>query len=353
MYRLIFIAIIVLNFSCRKDKEEIELVDAPVSEAELNSVPPPTFQQLINAYEYVAKKDSTLLNNNVKLTRAVFNRIKANPNARVENAEEMNSGFFDIMHRLTKEEWALIVLNLNIRNAYNASKTVEPSKNAAVEYFPCDSDTKYENSKADGFRHAYWSALMVLETNADFAKDFATAHEAGSTNASATEMDLHNNKIGRELAIKYPTATKAQLIELLLQKKYFYIKEGEKIPENLEGIVFFAGKRQYDVTLKGSITNPDSGGPWEITFDIYQCRENIRGEYTIVRNNQMQKRRYKGKIEGNKIILDISDPYVFENPNGVPPCQNMKMYLSGNEASLKGNWVSSNCSQGGVVNLNK
>jgi hypothetical protein len=90
MYRLLLISLLFLTLSCRKEKEEIDLVDTPVSESELNSVPPPTFQQFIDAYEYVVKKDTALIHNEVKLTRAVFNRIKTNPNGRITSTEAIN-----------------------------------------------------------------------------------------------------------------------------------------------------------------------------------------------------------------------------------------------------------------------
>jgi hypothetical protein len=57
-----------------------------------------------------------------------------------------------------------------------------------------------EDDISDAFRHAYWSAAMVRELGAALAEEVATNHEIGATNQKAKDMDLHNNKIGRDIA---------------------------------------------------------------------------------------------------------------------------------------------------------
>lgn len=58
------------------------------------------------------------------------------------------------------------------------------------------------NDESDAFRHAYWNAEMVKELGEAFAEEIATNHEIASANMKEKEMDLHNNKIGREIAKK-------------------------------------------------------------------------------------------------------------------------------------------------------
>ncbi|MDR1195292.1 MAG: hypothetical protein LBL00_02325 [Endomicrobium sp.] len=58
------------------------------------------------------------------------------------------------------------------------------------------------NDESDAFRHAYWNAEMVKELGESFAEEIATNHEIASANTKEKEMDLHNNKIGRETAKK-------------------------------------------------------------------------------------------------------------------------------------------------------
>ena len=58
-----------------------------------------------------------------------------------------------------------------------------------------------EDDIADAFRHAFWSATMVKAVGAAFAEEIATNHEIGVKDIAAKNMDLHNNKIGREIAL--------------------------------------------------------------------------------------------------------------------------------------------------------
>ena len=58
------------------------------------------------------------------------------------------------------------------------------------------------NDESDAFRHAYWNAEMVKEIGEFFAEEIATNHEMAFSNTEEKEMDLHNNKIGREIAKK-------------------------------------------------------------------------------------------------------------------------------------------------------
>lgn len=68
----------------------------------------------------------------------------------------------------------------------------------------------------DAFRHAYWNALMVKEFGADWAEDYATAHEQLPGNPAPREaMDLYNNEVGRNVAIANPDASAEELADLI------------------------------------------------------------------------------------------------------------------------------------------
>lgn len=58
-------------------------------------------------------------------------------------------------------------------------------------------------TNGDAFRHALWNAMGARGTSDSYMESFATAHETGSTqydpNSIDTQMDLHNNEMGREL----------------------------------------------------------------------------------------------------------------------------------------------------------
>ncbi len=76
----------------------------------------------------------------------------------------------------------------------------------------------FGGGEADAFRHAYWNAIMTRRTDAEFAEAFATAHETGSDTPEADQaMDLHNNAVGRRIAVAHPDATDEELFDLVMQ----------------------------------------------------------------------------------------------------------------------------------------
>jgi hypothetical protein len=85
----------------------------------------------------------------------------------------------------------------------------------AQSRFPAD---QLHNGQGDAFRHAYWNALMTRAHGSSLAKEFADAHETNPNQpANEKEMDLHNNEVGRQIAVQNPNATDAQLAELVMQ----------------------------------------------------------------------------------------------------------------------------------------
>jgi len=325
----------------------------PISASEFNSVQPPTYTQFVELYEEIVGLEPDLVNDEETLTIKIFNRVKElnATNARATNISSRS--FFYTVTRLTIDEWKVILLNPV--DSYNAFDTVSTSSEAAELSYPCDSTIGFEDGKADAVRHAYWNALMVRWVNPDFAEQFATAHESSSASNAASKMDLHNNKFGRDFAIKFPDATDEQILEMLLQQKFTYIENMNEIPAGIEGLVYFSNKSSYDGTMTGYITNPDSGGPWDATFDMTQCDNKIRGQYTIIRGESSQNRRYSGIIDekNSTMSLDVAYPYTFENPEGLTACAGMKMILAVNGNSLSGYWTSTNCRLGGDVNISK
>jgi Domain of unknown function (DUF6973) len=78
--------------------------------------------------------------------------------------------------------------------------------------------TAGNDDHTDAYRHAYWNARMTQLYGPDFTERYATAHEAGAGNPGPREaMDLHNNQIGRQIAIDHPHASPAELQTLIRQ----------------------------------------------------------------------------------------------------------------------------------------
>lgn len=93
----------------------------------------------------------------------------------------------------------------------------------------------YSDGAGNALRHATWNALMVkrafanpvggrdLEAAARKAAEFANAHEDNpkNTNAVNRDMDLHNNEVGRQVAVallrQKPRASDQELFEGVLE----------------------------------------------------------------------------------------------------------------------------------------
>lgn len=329
----------------------------PIPGAEFAAVPPPTFTQVIVAFDTVTRASPSLLNDESALARALFDEIRAiGPAANAPRSQALSTSagtlsLFDKAEKLTLAEWKLVILNPI--SSYSAAQTVDPSRDAAVTQMPCDSDVGFADGKADAVRHAYWNALMSRRTSASFAEQFATAHESGVANSESSKaMDLHNNAVGRAIAAKFPTATEDQLLELLLQQSFTYIALGTAIPAGTEGLVYISqqARRPFDGAFSGTFSNPDSGGQWIATFNFSQCGSVVRGNFRITRGEEVQERRFTGSASGESAMqLSISDPYVFENPRGLRACVGMTASLTGSLTSQSGPWSSTNCRLGGVV----
>lgn len=68
----------------------------------------------------------------------------------------------------------------------------------------------------DAFRHTYWSARLAQTYGADWARAFTTAHEGLPGNVADREaMDLYNNSIGIDIAMRNPGVSAEKLAELV------------------------------------------------------------------------------------------------------------------------------------------
>ena len=88
-----------------------------------------------------------------------------------------------------------------------AAYYVNESKKETEEYLVKTYGENMDKDKtpANAYKHAMWNALMTDKIGVEKAKKFADAHEAValSTHPAESAMDLHNNELGRQIAIKY------------------------------------------------------------------------------------------------------------------------------------------------------
>lgn len=120
--------------------------------------------------------------------------------------------------------WGLI-RNLRFREFSTLSKIFLqnpryfiPTLKATTETIDiCDirfGDQHHLNNPTNAFRHAYWNYLIcakcfkvsgTADEVASWAQKITDIHEDLSPNNDiAREMDLHNNRIGREIFLKFP-----------------------------------------------------------------------------------------------------------------------------------------------------
>lgn len=109
------------------------------------------------------------------------------------------------------------------------------------------------NGPANAFRHAYWNILIArrcsrwssdLDDLVSWAKKVTDWHENTFPNpVSARIMDLHNNRVGRDLYRAQPGLSEQEYIELLLRMKDEAIRLPELyIPERCKDCLVYLQK---------------------------------------------------------------------------------------------------------------
>lgn len=96
--------------------------------------------------------------------------------------------------------------------------------------------------KSDAFRHVYANALLTQRFGEEWTQQFTTAHEGPDGNSPAEKsMDLHNNQYGRNLGLKYPTATGEELaaqVQKAIDDGHLLIKTDK------EELIYSDGKKE-------------------------------------------------------------------------------------------------------------
>ncbi len=349
-FKILISLTIFIVFSCSKDNEEEPTGGIGlISEEAFNASIPPTYDDFFIAFQKVGFDDELSATNQEEFAKLLFDEIELNGSRNGSATGSDRDTFFSGESFMNRSEWRL-ALN-NPIDAFEGIRYLKLSYELALIHFPCDEDVDFIGAKANAFKQAFWSATMAKNTSSDFAEQFSAAREEITKNEALKNVSLYNNNFGLQLASQFPEATNNQLFELLIQENYFYVENGSTIDADLNGLVYLNGIRDFDKTMKGSFGNPDSGGPWDISINFSQCWNTVRGRFTITRDQALQERRFSGILEDNKMTLNISDPYVFENPEGLQACVEIIMVLEGDKNELTGNWISPNCPQGGIVIL--
>lgn len=140
----------------------------------------------------------------------------------------------------------------------------------------------------DAFRHAYWNALMVARFGPNFAKKYATAHEAEQGNQAVREaMDLYNNEVGRRIAKNHPDASREELADLVEQA----VHDGETVVVDQNGELAYSDQVEVGETGEPPQTvrhvpgKPPPGDRWGESSDGYNRGDADEGSWTASGDN--------------------------------------------------------------------
>lgn len=360
----------------------------PVSINEAAAIPLPTYADIAAAHERVIRKIPATTYDDVYF-RALFEDLKANSSNAKSVGNLVAKGTFqeavdacragagalsttDKLLALTCKEWLTIVTTPSVwLHLWSYARSANPAFTQTLASFQCDpllapnTLDAGNDTKRDALRHSFWQAIVTKRTSENTSRVLGNAHEDDNLTGARTAMDLHNNEVGRRLALRNPTATEAELLLLLEGARYEFIKPDPRgsdfpllspLPNDLDTLVYFKYESTFDGAYLGSITNPDSGGPWSLRLTLNQCGNQVKGTFFIVRGTANQQRQVTGTLEQQNSILalNISDPLSFQNPEGLTFCAVMKAStLSINGNSFSGAWTSSNCRLGGQIIASK
>ncbi|MCY1527687.1 hypothetical protein D9M68_627630 [compost metagenome] len=153
-----------------------------------------------------------------------------------EDTDELRAFEYDYKTHMSSEELA-IYNNMSRSNQLNYLINAQTALNAAVTRFPNMSQT---DTKADAFRHAYFSLLNVHLLGQTLATSLGNAHEqkVNGQYTLASSMDLFNNEIGRNAYVNVPsnefppTFYNNIAYNLVTNGSLVYINNGQLKPTN-------------------------------------------------------------------------------------------------------------------------
>ena len=184
---------------------------APLTDAEIEQMPPLPLDVLIAAYDAVRAAHPTLDDHGNEFARLVFEEAKKRT-AAGQKISARTTTFQGLFERLTAEEKSLLMRNLWYLKGTGVS--AHTAENRAAADFP----GTLNGGAGDAFRHAFWSALLSRCCGTAWAKEFTTAHEGRNVDVNDRAMEFNNNEVGRQIFSANNSASEDQLATLI--KKY-------------------------------------------------------------------------------------------------------------------------------------
>lgn len=189
-----------------KTGKDMEALETAVSYYESLGVPSDMEMENVSKEIIIMKQD----NKDITSNEIIYNLEK-----------QKNTTYFLV--KLTATEIALATLNPVV--AYQVNACRKWAQNTTYSYY----QDHGSGNNSDAFRHAYWNALMSHDVGEYMAKQFADAHEAhpksyfskifscNYSGRSHTDMDLHNNAMGRDVMTS-DSLSYQQLMDSVLNK---------------------------------------------------------------------------------------------------------------------------------------
>ena len=147
--------------------------------------------------------------------------------------------------------WELVVLcKVFLRNPLFLHPTYKATKRTVAVSNRLYGKLHHENNRTNAFRHALWNYLICKyclqvartpEKAMDWSKKITDLHERLSPNDDLEKMmDLHNNKIGRELFVHSYTRKEEDIVSILKQKTSEAVKvsSSAEIREEKNNLIF-------------------------------------------------------------------------------------------------------------------
>lgn len=126
------------------------------------------------------------------------------------------------------------------------------AEDTAKDMYPGD---VHQDDQTDAFRHVYWNALMTQEFGPEWTQEYASKHEGRPDNAAVREaMDLHNNEIGRNIAVQNPDASPEELRELARQA----VEKGDAVVINQDRTLSWSNQVPIGQTVDSTVLDANA-----------------------------------------------------------------------------------------------
>ena len=259
----------------------------PVTRAEVDSLPPQSFNTVSQSFNAVLERNPSLINDNVRLGRAVLNEIKKTTVVAASSRQEEPVRNIAFLFGASMIQYNELYAILEQANAWGAgllaAATAPESSLAAV---PCQS-AKADGTRQNAIQHAYWNALFakrirfldIVKTPQEaafLAKQYTDLWEERNTGAPGPRskaMDYNNNAIGRDVYVRNPTTSDEELLNAIAS--IGFVAADGSLPSGNGKLVYLRGTDGCGDLPKIRIRVLDSGPDLDDVFQVSWDNESL------------------------------------------------------------------------------